>query len=172
MYHSPQSTTLPKINTCSHCNVIPIWFYTVNNLSLANSYNSLYSAFAPVSVCVPVYVRSPTPIYIEWSGMGEEIADSSTQGEVPLLHLPFNVEKDSTSLTVSFRESVKTKLILFMLILTSKAWVNYQVGRRNVPSYKAIPVYGQPSVTSMGVSVVICAQKRLRSHIVLFWGKI
>ena len=45
--------------------------------------------------------------------MGEEIADSSTQGEVPLLHLPFNVEKDSTSLTVSFRESVKTKLILF-----------------------------------------------------------
>ena len=84
MYHSPQSTTLPKINTCSHCNVIPIWFYTVNNLSLANSYNCLnplYSAFAPVSVCVPVYVRSPTPIYIEWSGMGEEIADSSTQGE-------------------------------------------------------------------------------------------
>ena len=175
MYHSPQSTTLPKINTCSHCNVIPIWFYTVNNLSLANSYNCLnplYSAFAPVSVCVPVYVRSPTPIYIEWSGMGEEIADSSTQGEVPLLHLPFNVEKDSTSLTVSFRKSVKTKLILFMLILTSKAWVNYQVGRRNVPSYKAIPVYGQPSVTSMGVSVVICAQKRLRSHIILFWGKI
>ena len=39
-----------------------------------------------------------------------------------------------------------------------EVWSSDHVGQRNVLSYKAIPVYGQPSVMSNQVSRDICAK--------------